>query len=276
LNHFFVVPDGDTYRALAESEFLRKSFAVTETRTTVRADSTYSGLYLYGEHTCLEFLWAIDDRSIGIGDSGVAFGVEEHGALQHISEALPLEFPAKLSEISRELDGRPVPWFLMASPRSLPYKGSTGFSFWLMEYDSRFLAEWHSSSAGTMQSITRHGVLARYAATLREKPADPCFRDIVGLTVALEESQITFFTALCKSFGFGVGVAGDMTVLQGPAFELRLIPEESRSRGILEATLRLNHRPAQPREHRFGTTVLNVLPDGTAKWVFNSQLGVSK
>src|SRR5207248_2030456 len=76
LNHFYVTPDRETFAAAEASDFVRR-FAALEKRTTVRRDTTYTGLYLYGEHTYLELLHP-DSASFG-APSGIAYGVEEPG-----------------------------------------------------------------------------------------------------------------------------------------------------------------------------------------------------
>jgi hypothetical protein len=51
LNHFYVVLDSATYKAIEQSPFLRKEFAVNEQRTTTRTDISYTGVYFYGTNT---------------------------------------------------------------------------------------------------------------------------------------------------------------------------------------------------------------------------------
>ena len=73
LNHLYVVPDLETYDAIASSDALRELIVVEE-RTTVRRDLTYTGVYLYGRDTYFEFLKP--SGAFPEGSSGVAFGVE--------------------------------------------------------------------------------------------------------------------------------------------------------------------------------------------------------
>ena len=51
LNHFYVVLDSPTYKAIERNGFLRKRFAVNEKRTTTNAEMSYTGLYFYGINT---------------------------------------------------------------------------------------------------------------------------------------------------------------------------------------------------------------------------------
>jgi hypothetical protein len=268
LNHFFVVPDAATYKAIAGSEFLRKEFAVTETRTTVRADSTYTGFYLYGANTYFEFLDSINDNSIGKGDSGVAFSIDQAGGLQALAKALPAEFPEEAPTITRGYNDRAVPWFFMARPKSFPYKDKSGFSFWLMEYHPRFLAEWKPQPNSTNQGVTRHDILQRYAATLADKPAQPLLQDVIGLTVALDQARAVKWIELCRTFGYRVRTEKEASVLQGPDFTLRLIPATGAARGIREVKMRLSRKPAKAQEYKLGATALTLHGDSSATWTF--------
>ena len=268
LNHFYVVPDAETYKAISGSEFLKSEFAVTETRTTVRADSTYTGFYVYGVNTYFEFLESISDGSIAKGASGVAFGVDEPGGLKAIAAALPEEFPGEAQLITRALNDRAVPWFFMAAPKSLPYGDPSGFSFWLMEYHPSFLAEWKPQPGSSNKGIARCDILGRYAVTLGGQPAKPLFEDVTGLTVALEEGRIKRWSELCQAFGFRLGRDKEATVLEGPGFTLRLLPARSDWRGVREILLRLRRRPVNPGEHKMGTSVLTLRSDASAAWSF--------
>lgn len=268
LNHFYVVPDAATYKAIAGSEFLKSEFAVTETRTTVRADSTYTGFYIYGVNTYFEFLELISDGSIAQGASGVAFGVDEPGALKAIAAALPEEFPGEAPLITRALNDRALPWFFMATPKSFPYKDPSGFSFWLMEYHPRFLAEWKPQPGSSNKGVSRREILERYAATLAGQPAQPLLQDVIGLTVALDEARIKRWAELCQAFGYRLGQEKDTTVLEGPDLTLWLVPASSERRGVREIRMRLSRRPANPGEHKFGTSVLTLRGDASATWSF--------
>src|SRR6185503_282178 len=92
LNHFYVVIDSATYKDIEQSSFLRGEFAVTEQRTTVRTDMTYTGLYFYGTNTYFEFFDVSSDTSRQIGYSGFALGVDREGELQAINSELSSNF----------------------------------------------------------------------------------------------------------------------------------------------------------------------------------------
>ena len=268
LNHFYVVPDAETYRAISGSEFLKREFAVTETRTTVRADSTYTCFYVYGVNSYFEFLESISDGSIAKGASGVAFGVDEPGGLKAIAAALPEEFPGEPALITRALNDRAVPWFFMAAPKSLPYGDPSGFSFWLMEYHPGFLSEWKPQPGSPNKGVARREILDRYAVTLGGKPDELLLQDVVGMTVALDEARIERWTALCRAFGFRREKGKNEIVLEGPDLTLRLVPAQGERRGVREIQMRLRRRPSSPGEQKLGASVLTLRDDSSATWSF--------
>ena len=87
LNHVLLTPDLTTYEALAASELLRE-LAVVEERTTRRGDAEYTSLYLYGEHTYVQFVRPDPAASLFSGTSGIAFCVELAGGLERVAAAL--------------------------------------------------------------------------------------------------------------------------------------------------------------------------------------------
>jgi hypothetical protein len=267
LNHCFRVLDSVTYRAIEESEFLRSEFAPVEARTTVRTDRTYTGLYLYGSHTYFEFFDEAREPIGEMGHSGLAFGVDEPRALQHVQAQLAPAFPVKQTKVTRQFEDRQIPWFLMMSPENVP--AESALSIWFMEYHPLFLAEWHPPAEGDAGGIRRDQILRRYAAILDETPLHPVLQDVVGLTIAVDPSTRLFLVELCQRLGYRSHSEGDAALLEGPEITLRLLPETVSARGIQGMTLRVRRVPASDAVFRFGpASVLSFRDDGTALWSF--------
>ena len=267
LNHFYVVIDSTTYKDIEQSPFLRKEFAVTEQRTTVRTDRTYTGLYFYGTNTYFEFFDVSSDSSRQIGFSGIAFGVDQSGELQAVSRALSSNFPLDQETITRQYNGKQVPWFYAGEQRDFPINSSLGV--WLMEYHPRFLSEWNPQPGGSNQGVSRKHILQRYAAVLKDIPAKPYFEDVVALTVAGNDESRKKLAEFCKLLGYSERIVGDAIVLKGPDIELRLIEQTEAARGIQEITMRVRRQPKEQAEFRFGTkSVLRFRGNGLATWSF--------
>jgi hypothetical protein len=267
LNHLYLVLDSATYKAIEQSPFLRKEFAVTEQRTTTRTDMSYTGLYFYGTNTYFEFFDASHTAVGKLSDSGVAFGVDQAGAMDAIKTNLSAKLSVGESPITRGFQEKQVPWFYMAVPRNAT--ADSGFRFWLMEYHPRFLSEWNAQSDGKNQGVSRRRILERYAAVLKETPANPYFKDVVALTIAVNKQTEQDLIDLCKLWGYRGRVKGITTILEGDDIELRLIPQTAALRGVQEITMRVDRKPEKQTKFRFGSkSVLKFHANGLATWSF--------
>ncbi len=188
LNHVYAVVDRGTYDALVHSSFLRETFAVSEERTTTRADVSYSGFYLYGRNTYVEFL-PEGAAELAVDSSGLAFGVDAGGELDAFARRLAEQkIATQGGPRTRELEGKPVPWFQILG---LEVPGAA-LSVFAMEYDARFLASWHPDLAPRGSRVDRAAILERYAAALKrsELRATGLFADVRALTIDADEAQL--------------------------------------------------------------------------------------
>ena len=258
LNHFYLVIDSATYKDIEQSAFLRREFAVTEQRTTVRTDRSYTGLYFYGTNTYFEFFDVAGDTSRQLGDSGIAFGVDQPAEL----EALGASLDQKL--ITRQYNSKQIPWFYAAEHKDLPIDSSLGV--WLMEYHPSFLDEWNPQPGASNQGTNRRQILQRYTAVLEEDaPHKTYFDDVISLTLAIDDAQRKKFIEFCKQLGYSEHAAN---VLKGPDVEFRLLPQTAESRGIQQITMRTKRK--DKAELRFGPSSVLTFNDydGLATWSF--------
>jgi len=267
LNHFYIVLDSATYEEIEQSPFLRREFAATERRTTVRKDMSYTGLYVYGANTYFEFFDVSDSPSPRVGDSGIAFGVDQAGGLQAVGREQAAKISVGREPVTRQYEGIQVPWFYAGGLKDSP--PDSRLSVWLMEYYPRFLAEWNPRPDGQNGGVSRKQILRRYAAVLKDTPARPYFVDVVALTVAVDEPAQKSLVELCKLLGYSERAVGGTTVLEGPGVELRLIPQAGGARGIREILMRVRGRPRGQAEFRFGPkSVLRFEGNGLVTWSF--------
>ena len=239
LNHFYVTSDRATFEATERGDVLQ-GFGALEKRTTVRKDTTYTGLYLYGEHTYLELLHP-DSASFG-APSGIAYGVESPGKLVEVCQALRA---SRLEEVSRG----DVPWFRSCRPEQL-----RDLAEWVMEYVPAFFRGFHPELPPSRPGIARSDALTRYAAScgkLRER-AEGLFEDVVALEIALGRREAEIWSAR------PVRIAdADIRISQ---------IQDGSPGGIRAAHLRLR-RDAGNSVRRIGSTTLSL--DGrSAVWRF--------
>jgi hypothetical protein len=237
LNHFYVTPDRATFEAAGG--FLAE-FGALEQRTTVRKDTTYTGLYLYGEQTYLELLHP-DSASFG-APSGIGYGVEVPGALTRVCQALR-------APTAEEVFRGDVPWFKSCRPEPLP-----DLAEWVMEYLPAFFRGFHPELPPARPTNPRSDAHTRYAAScgkLRER-AEGMFEDVVGLDVVLGKQAAE--TLKLRP----IRVAGA---------EIRVSTATPGERaGIRAARLRLR-RDAGRSDRQIGTTTL-ALDGRNAVWRF--------
>jgi hypothetical protein len=264
LNHFYLSLDPETFAAIENSKFMRAEFAVFERRTTVRTDKTYTGIYFYGLHTYFEFFDASKQTEFKIGSSGVAFAIERPEGLKVLQARLAVAAP-KL--ITREYNGLQIPWFYMLDLEN--FFPNSVLDSWIMEYQSRFLAEWHPETGRAKTGIRRERILQRYKAVLPNATQRPLFEDVIGLTIAADGATIAKMKELCENFGYRASLDREATVLEGPDFALRLIPETASARGIKQVIFRVRRNPTGQSEFTFGPrSVLKFQHNGRAVWVF--------
>ena len=267
LNHFYVVIDSATFKDIEQSPFLRREFAVTEQRTTVRTDRTYTGLYFYGTNTYFEFFDVASDASNQVGFRGIALGVDRVGELQSVGKELSSNFSMDQETITRQYNGKQVPWFHAGKLKEFPFGSS--LAVWFMEYLPHFLNEWNPQPGTRNQGVTRKHILQRYGVVLKDIPPKPYFEDVIALTVAIDDAHRKKLSELCKLLGYSEQVVGDAQVFKGPDIELRLVPQTEESRGIRELTMRVSRKPKDKDEFRFGLkSVLKFEGNGLAKWSF--------
>jgi hypothetical protein len=237
LNHFFVVVDAATYEAARSSEFLIGQWAPFEARTTVRNDTSYTGIYWYGRRTYFELF---EPGAQGpVGASGLALGVEEPGASaivkQRWQEALTGEGGGL---VTRRTESDEVPWFEMTYAKEIP-----GLRVWLMEYHAEFLARWYGALTQA-RSITRADVLDRYVAKVGEsaKRETALLQDVVGLEIALAPPEREALVRQLRAVAWTAADEGPAVVCRGPeGEELRLVAPRGERTGIVAVDFSLQH-----------------------------------
>ena len=266
LNHFYVVLDSPTYKAIEQDGFLRKRFAVNEKRTTTNAEMSYTGIYFYGINTYFEF-FDIDNSPKGqVGDSAIAFGVDQPGAINILWQKVGSSFEPNFKSVTRLYQGRQIPWFFMATSRSLPYESA--MSCWVMEYHPEFLANWNPQPKRTNRGITRKEILRRYSEVL-PPVEEPYLEDVIGLTVAVDPHDKNSLIDFCLQLGYQVDRKQDEDVvaLNGPDFVLRLIPATQNVRGVREIRMRMRNLSECEKQHQWRQSTLEFTAS-SATWSF--------
>jgi len=266
LNHVYVIPDAETYAAIIGSKFLAEAFGSFEERTTKRADMSYTGNYFYARETYIEFL--PQSLSIGLaeGSSGVAFGIERPGGTEALAKELEQGGVRSFVDgMSRDLEGEQVPWFKMLGIERSHV--SSQFTLFSLEYDPRFLAEWHTDLPPEREGTLREQVLERYAAKLgqRKLRAAALIEDVKAVHLSLDERQRARFVDACRAFRYVVEEDSGTWTCDGP--RIQFVVRESEDPGGVTAMVFALRRPLQRAPIVLGKAVLSF-DDRTATLSF--------
>ncbi|MFT4541179.1 MAG: hypothetical protein ACI835_003640 [Planctomycetota bacterium] len=221
LNHLYIVPSLETYQALLRSPDLRKTFAVVEERTTVRKDMTYTGLYIYGEHTYFELLKPGLNERFKLGDSGIAFGLEREGDTHRISKQLEeAKVQGYAMPVTRDLDGEPHAWFKLLGIQAAHMQSR--LSMFSLEYETDFLKSWHEELAPEQNDIARASVIERYSAALGQSVQrdKKLFRDVDRIHLTLDSKEKAHLETVAAAFGYVREVTLTGIAFTGPRFVL--------------------------------------------------------
>lgn len=261
--------DPVTYQAIADSEFLRTEFAVSETRTTIRNDypDGYTGVYFYGDETYFEFFDA-GNSAFPLASFGIASGFEAQEHFDTAKEALDARGGGVVYPVDRQLEGEPVPWFtgLFGSTET----GYGGPSVWGMQYDDKFIAKWLGHSSELDGSIRQSDFLHSYAIKLGQtnNRESALMKDLTFVDAVLESEYLSAYSEQFAAMGWKAEKEGACDLLEAGNAKVRLCPTTTeRGAGIYELGFSLHREYEGPTEMEFGSSSL-VFDGKHATWIF--------
>lgn len=261
LNHFYLTLDRETFQAIAQCEFLRHQFAPNEIRTTHRTDQSYTGLYFYGERTYFEFFDVTTETHRQIGDSAIAFGLENEGDTTLLESHWP---DSHRLSITRPTDTEQVPWFEMLIPKGFTLEHP--LTFWTMEYHPTFLTSWFPTVTAA-PTLARQEVLERYKSRIGEV-AHPYFKNISGLTIGLPAEVYQAVDHFTHQFGYAKKATSSgffFTDVEDVTYHIQL--SENEHYGISEVVFEVTGQPSQA-DWKLGNSELRFFNDQNAVWKF--------
>lgn len=268
LNHFYLTLDAPTYDAIVHCDFLRNQFAPNEIRTTHRTDRSYTGLYFYGEKTYFEFFDVSTETSRKVGDSAIAFGLEQEGETTLLQERW---IDSKRLTITRPTKEIQVNWFEMLIP--VGFSLESPIAVWTMEYSPTFLQKWNSQDTkdelSKAELIERKTVLSRYKVLI-PSVENPILRNVIGLTLWTDSNVFTAFEKFTEDFGYSKNATEtgfSFTDSEDVMYQINL--SNSDLYGIMEVVFEVNSLPSQ-QTWKLGNSILKFLEEGKAVWSFGS------
>lgn len=262
-NQAWAMVDRETADAIEHSEFLGE-FADRRIDTGNDGTSTWTGRYLLGKETYLEFFGPGDAPDAVAGDTGLAVSADNDGDLAIAASNLrdmgadPVEF----TQVTDLGDDKPIPWFDVTYTTS---NYDTSFS-WAMEYRDEFLDDPRLSfpPAAYEGDVSRD----RYN---RDRYLDHQMRDVIGIQIATTAADIEKMVPLWRAAGITIRVLKDGVVL---AFDgmttIRLLPVPAHEAGIRQVIFALNEAAEEPRTETIGNSTLYIGPGAYALWTFDA------
>ena len=273
LNHLFVVVDSSTYEDIVTSDFIKNEWAHFEERTTVVGNNiSYTGAYIYGENTYMEFFDSAKKPSsiTPALTSGIAFGVDKKGKFKVIQKKLK-EYKNAVSYLGTwELEGTQIPWYHAAFV--FYGKAKRNIHTWIMEYHQDFLRKWHPELEPVSGGITRKDILKRYAAKITKplQPGRKIFKDIIGINLRVNKEEIEKITGELDVFGYEMRQDGNRMIWHGPYIMLTIENTDEGEGRITGIEMRLNHNPHPKASFKFGESSRLIFhEDKTASWIFH-------
>lgn len=272
LNHAFATVEPETAAAIRNSEFLRL-FANLEVRTTTGTRATWTGRYLYGRRTYIEFFapedFFINEKPAPVGTWGIALSGDTVGFNSALARQLKTAGHIALIEMdTRKLGGRDVPWF-QALTAVTPHgdSGSLGetVSVWAMEYQPSYfdLPEAAKEPAeGAHDLISRE----RYQSDLY---LTKMMKDIVEVHFNIGHKDYARIEPLLKAAGYRINRSTQAILADGAETDLRFSLTAPVDQGLQRVRFSLN-APVPRHVERIGNSMLVVGPQATATWTFHT------
>jgi hypothetical protein len=270
LNHVFATVDPQTAEAIRRSEFVRR-FANLEIRTTTGTRSTWTGRYLYGKQTYIEFFapgdFHINDKPAPIGSWGIALSGDAVGFNQVLKRRLEAAGHKALSEVdTRKLGERTVPWFEALT--AITKHGDSGalgetVSVWAMEYKPSYF---ELAEAAKEPAEGSHDVISRE----RYQPdvyIERMMRDVVLVHLNVGPLDFARIEPLLRAAGYRITRSAGEVLVDGAEADFRFTLTAPDAQGLREVRFALN-APVQRQVETIGSSTLVVGPDATATWTF--------
>jgi hypothetical protein len=245
------------YAALLHSSFLENEFSSFEERTVQRDGGTwsYTGIYLVGQHTYLEFFQAGADPHFGpTVPEQIAFNmwIDDRGRLPVFRDRLATETSASLV-IDTTRNGQNLP-----------------------AYDSVTSQGGRSSDFGPGMRVEAY-VKAYYPDGLtREKQLAGRFlpnkllRDVTGFALTVDREERTRLAQEFRAYGYEIRADGEKQIAAGPDVTFTLLPAEANAPRTLRIDLSLNRPSAAEQVYRLDEAGELRIQGGAAIWTLDS------
>lgn len=188
-----------TYDAITQNEFLQNYFSGSKVITTDAGENrVWTGCYLYGESTYIEFFPQADLNNLhnlGLGGTGIAFSVDAITEIKNLYQLFKKSFSEKIifQTIPRKIEAQDVSWFdrLLLdhdSPRPL------NLSAWIMAYHPEYLA--FRDKLNTVPNTVKRQMYNKI--NYQQK----LMQNITAVELTMDQQEYNKFSTLLKMINF--------------------------------------------------------------------------
>ncbi|GMG86961.1 DUF5829 family protein [Biformimicrobium ophioploci] len=264
LNHLYAVVDIETVNAIEQSSYLPGFIDYEKLTVTADGEESWTGRYLSGRSTYIEFFSPGDVAGGELGNIGLAFGTERVGDIVRMARHMRKDDARFSREMrKRSFDGEEVDWF-----HDLGLKmENTGAEFWAMEYVADYMDHTAANkelAEGDWDRISRE----RY---LNDNYRGKLVRDIAYVAFHIDKASIQEAMPLILAAGYEVVEGDGLTRLLGQEAEIDLFHAEGGKRGLGKLGFALNRAVTGQHLERIGNSELRVGPGEIATWTFELQ-----
>jgi len=265
LSHVYVTLDSTTYSSICNSDFLKDNFANSITKTvTVDSTSSWTGTYVWGENTYIEFFDIGEDENKGY--SGIAFGVESENGIDSLYQRL-----ADLGITNagtflryRQVEDTAIPWFNMLGFSNEDTTVAFIVNTWAMEYKYEYMKHKYPDTNPDSLDITRR------CYNQKEYRSELLLKDIIEIELALDEPDHNKLLEELKNYGYQIEQNGKLTIGNGPDIKIILRAKFENKSGICRIKFSLTDKEYEQQTVQFSDKSKLILnADRTAEWHFD-------
>jgi hypothetical protein len=271
LNHFYAVIDAETAAAIVASSLLKEFAALNVLTTTANGGETWTGRYLRGRETYVEFfgpgeILRGDGSPISAGASGIAIG----GDVAGLTDKLQVALDARSSNSTRfmrtrRIRDRDVDWFEVITPYA-DADEEPDLYIWSMEYQATYFETAGPDGrpyAGDSGDISR----LRYLSPFYDGKL--LMHDIVGAEFAVAREDFDKARPLLEAGGFAVAMSQVAAVAESGGVRLEFRFVEPDRIGLRRIDFALREATPEVRTEIIGTSTLTLGPGSIATWLFD-------
>ncbi|MEM8640429.1 MAG: DUF5829 family protein [Cyanobacteria bacterium P01_G01_bin.54] len=259
-NHLYITLAPETIESIVKSAFISHTFSIV--RQTVKADdSSWTGTYLRGKRTYLEFFAPGGAADVREGYAGMGFSTQRLGQIDQIEETLKSRITE--NRLSRHLRCRQteqgeVPWFHTLSIVPLE---TQHFMAWLMDFHEDYLKTENIK-------MTTAGHFEREAYMAACGVSGSLLNDILEVHLELSTEEHAVLDQLLGTLGFQTSCVGNTTRYCSAAFTLCVSSVSAPDYRIRQVICSMTTTASQAQAYVFGDDARLTVDSTSMVWSF--------